>query len=48
MFSLDVWDVNIHHLILVIWDDIVIMDKTLGVNEIRINIWDVRKHPNTI
>lgn len=30
MLSLDVQDVEIHHLMLVIWDDIAFVDKVLG------------------
>lgn len=43
MFSLTIQDTDVHHLTLVIWDDTVDGDTTLGIEIVWIDIWNVEK-----
>lgn len=44
MLSPSIWDVNIHCLTLVIRDNIIIEDKALSNDVIKMGIYDARKH----
>lgn len=43
MLSLGAWNVVIHHLTLVIWNDTAIEDTMLSIEMIQMGIYDVRK-----